>query len=247
MALPQSRSDFKEFCLRKLGKPVIQINLDNTQIEDRIDEALQIYKESHFNGSDLVYLPLKITSTVKTNKFFDLSATHIIGISRIFPVGTGNYSGVLSAEFLMASDAMWNAINGEGMLSYQMQMDYLAMVQELTIGQKPIRYNTRQQKLYIDLDWASMPVDSYVVAEGFSALDETSDDLIWTDPWLISYSCALIKRNWGEVMSKYDGVQMAGGITINGNRLFQEGSDEVAKLEQELLDKWSLPPAMLMG
>jgi hypothetical protein len=246
MAIPVTRTEFKGWCLRKLGAPVISINLDDTQIEDAIDEAIQLYQRIHFNGSELIYIPYLVTQTTIDNKYLSVPPA-ITGVTRIFQYQSGVGSNVLNTSFILASDALWQAMRGTGMASYQLLMNYRSTISMLTSGEKPIRFNRTVGKVHVDQDWTQVPVGSYIVMEGWSSIDPLTNALIWSDDWLQRYACALIKLVWGQVLKKYTGVQLPGGITMDGQTMWTEATDEIANLKVELTEMYTLPPMMMVG
>lgn len=246
MAIPTNRTQFKEWILRKLGAPVISINLDDTQIEDCIDEALQYYQRNHYNGSELVYVPYLVDTTVKTNKYLFVPAT-ITGVTRVFQLQNSSNSNVLSTEFMVMSDALWQAMQGTGLASYQLLMNYRSMIQQMTVGDKPIRFNRTVGKVYIDADWNQIPLSSYLVIEGYSSVDPDTNTLIWSDDWLQRYTTSLVKYSWGQVLSKYSGVQLPGGITLDGRTLIEDAKEEILDLKTELQSTYQLPAMMMIG
>jgi hypothetical protein len=244
--IPSTRDEFKDFCLRQLGSPVITINVADIQIEDQIDKAISLFQRVHYNGTELVYIPHKVIQDDKTNKYITVPSS-ITGVTRLFQFQSGSGSNVLSTSFILASDALWQAMRGTGMASYQLLMNYRSTISMLTSGEKPIRFNRVVGKVSLDLDWDTIPVDSYMILEGWSAVDPTSNSLIWGDEWLQNYTVALIKLVWSNVLSKYSQVALPGGLLFSGQELKQEATEEIKELKQELIDMYSLPAMMMVG
>ena len=245
MALPLSRIDFQHFCLRKLGAPVINIEVAPEQVEDITDEAVRYFQRYHSNGSELVYLPYRLDTATVAAKSITLPAD-MVGVTKVFQIGYSSQA-LLTVDFQIASQAMYAALSGEGMANYQLMMSYRSMIQELASGQKPIRWTINKQKVYIDLNWSQITPDSWVIIEGYKALDPNTETTIWHEPWLIDYVTALMKKQWGSNLKKYTGVKLPGGIEMDGQTLFNEGVQDLADLHAQLLDEETLPPDMFIG
>ena len=249
MAVPSTRAEFKGYLLRRLGAPVTLINLDDSQIEDRIDEALWFYHHNHYNGSEHVYIPVQIDNTIVANKYVALPTTtfgDIIGMTRLFRVGY-NSQNLLSIDFAVANQAMWQALQGNGMLSYAMLMQYKSLIEEMTIGDKFIRFNELQRRVYVDMDWSQITPNSYLIFEATKAIDPIDFPGIWADKWLQEYATQLIKRNWGEVLKKYAGVQLPGGITMDGKTIYDEAHAKIEEMEESIQNDYQLPSDMQIG
>lgn len=246
MSTPSTRSDFKEYCLRKLGKPVINIDVSDDQVEDRVDDALKFYYDYHYNGLNKIYYKHQITQTDIDNGYFTLPES-IVGVVSIFDMGgAGTYSGMFNIEYQIALTSFFN-INSFDAITYWMMIDNLQFIDQLLIGKKPIRYNQHTDRLYVDMNKANLTINSYIVLEAYETLDPTLYPDIWNDRWLIKYATALIKQQWGRNLSKFDGVQLPGGITLNGVKIEQEATQEVETLEQDLIDNYSIMDAFMMG
>jgi hypothetical protein len=245
MALPQTRIDFQHYCLRKLGAPVINIELHSTQVEDITDEALHYFKRNHSNGSELVYLPYKLTPAVIAAKSLTMPSD-MVGVTKVFQVGYSSQA-LLTVDFQIASQAMYAALQGAGMANYQLMMSYRSMIQELASGQKPIRWTINKQVVYIDLNWSQVTPDSWVIIEGYKALDPAVETTMWHEPWFIDYTTALMKKQWGANLSKYTGVKLPGGIEMDGRTLFTDAVTDIENLLLRLKDEENLPPDMMVG
>lgn len=248
MAVPTSREEFKEYCLRKLGKPVIEINVDDDQIEDRIDEALRYYWDYHFDGSDKVYYKHQITEQDKINKYITLPE-NIIGAVRVFPI----------ADPIVRSDDLFNiryqialndlyTLTSVSMVPYYMTMEHLSLISELLVGQQPIRFNRHKNRVYIDMEW-NTKVDSgeYLVIEAYEVLDPDVYNQIWSDRWLQNYVTAKIKYQWGLHLTKFVGVSLPGGVQFNGERILNDAEEEIRRMEAEMISSYSLPVADMIG
>lgn len=246
MALPQSRNEFKEYCLRKLGKPVIKINVTDEQIDDRIDEALKYYWDYHFDGSEKIYYKHQVTEYDRNNKYITLP-DNIIGAVNIFPIGTGlNNNNMFNIRYQIALNDLYT-LTSVSMVPYYMSMTHIQLLEQLLVGQQPLRYNRHTNKLYIDMDWDKIGENDFIIVEAYEVIDPDVYTDAWSDRWLARYATELIKKQWGGHMKKFGNVQMAGGITMNGKEIYQEAHDEIEKLEAEMINSYSLPSNMMIG
>jgi hypothetical protein len=247
MAVPTTRATFKQYCLRSLGHPVVQVNVADEQVEDRVDEALAFYWDYHFDGSDVVYYAHQVTSDDKTNRYITLPES-IIGAVRIFDVGTlGGGGEMYDFAVQMTLSQMLLAATSAGIANYFMVRQNIAFMQEWINGQKPVRYNRNMDRLYVDMDWDQVAVGSFLVVETFQVVDPTTYADVWGERWLQNYATQLIKRQWGENMKKFQGVPLPGGITMNGQQVYDEAVEAIARLEQECKNELAMPPRDFIG
>lgn len=248
MALPTNRTAFKEYILRRLGFPVIEINVDEEQIEDRIDDALSYYQEYHFDGMEKLYLKHLITAEDKTNKYLTIP-DDILSIVRVLPAngyGLTSSSGMFSVQYQIALNDLFN-LNNANVSGYVGAMQNLELLNNIFAGESGIRFNRRTDKLYINHDWSTLTEGQYLVIECYKSLDPDEYSEIWSDRWLLRYATALVKRQYGEHLSKYGGIQMLGGVTFNGERILSDANAEIEKLEAEMINSYSLPSSDVIG
>ena len=246
MAIPTTRNDFKEYCLRKLGKPVIEINVSDEQVEDRIDEALKYYYDYHFDGSEKIYYKHQITAQDKANKYIVLPE-NIIGAVHIFPIGTGiNTNNMFNIRYQIALNDLYT-LTSVSMVPYFMAMQHIQLLEQLLVGKQPLRYNRHTNKLYIDMAWDIVQEGDYVIVEAYEVIDPEVYSDAWGDRWLLRYATELIKKQWGMNLKKFGGMQMPGGITFNGQQLYDEAHEELDKLEAEMINSYSLPANFMVG
>ena len=245
MATPTTRQTLIDYCLRQLGAPVLEINVDEDQIEDRVDEALQKYRDFHMEGQRRVYLPIQVTPTDITNKYFTLT-DEVIYVTRVMPI-SNSYAAVnmFSMKYQMYLNDFYALYKAESLQYYVQMQQYLQEVDSLLNGIQPIQYQRHGNKLYIDMNFSDLQVGQYILAECYVSLEDTPE--MYNDSWLKKYTTALIKRQWGTNLSKFDGMQLPGGVTINASKIFDEANDDVEKLEQALMDSYSLPPDFCVG
>lgn len=247
MAKPTTREDFKEYCLRKLGKPVLEINVDDTQVEDRIDEALAYYHDYHFDGTQKVYLAHSVTAEDKTNKYITIPEA-VIGIINIFDIGDSySTNNLFNIRYQIALNDLF-AFNYGPFAPYYMALQNVALAEELFVGRQSLRYNRHVNRLYIDMDWeAKVVTGEYVIIEAYQKVDPETYSDVWGDRWLQRYATALIKKQWGDNLKKFEGLQMPGGLTFNGQKIWDEATDELTKLEDEMISSYSLPVSDMIG
>lgn len=247
MAIPTTRAEFKEYCLRELGKPVIEINVDDDQVEDRIDQALRYYWDYHFDGSEMTYYKHQVTSTDITNKYITLPE-NIIGAVNIFSIGDPSIRAddIFNIRYQIALNDLYT-LTSVSLVPYYMAMQHLATMTELLVGMQPIRYSRHKDRLYIDMDWSKLNVGEFIVVQAYEVVDPTVYSDVWSDRWLSVYCTALIKKQWGNNLKKYNGMQLPGGVSFNGQQIYQEAVDEIKELENEMVTNLSLPAMHMIG
>lgn len=246
MANPTSRAAFKEYCLRRLGKPVIEINVDEDQVDDRIDEALAYYWDYHFDGTEKIYYKYQITAEDAANKYITLP-DNIIGAVNIFNIGDAmNIANIFNIRYQIALNDLYTLTN-ISLVPYFMAFQHIQLIEEILVGRKPIRYNRHRNQLFIDMDWSILPVGNYVIVEAYQVVDPDTYTDVWHDRWLAQYATALIKRQWGNNLKKFDGMQMPGGLTFNGQKIYDEAIEEINALEKEMITSYSLPVSDMIG
>lgn len=241
-----NRAGFKEYCLRDLGKPVIDINVDDVQVEDRIDEALRYYFDYHFDGSQKIYYKHQVTDQDKTNGYITLPE-NIMGVVKIFDLSSAyNTSSLFDVRYQFAMNDMW-LLTSASMAPYVMAMEHLQFMESILIGKVPIRYNRHVNKLYLDMDWNKINTGSYLIVEAYEIVDPAVFADVWDDRWLKEYCTALIKRQWGNNLKKFEGMEMPGGVKFNGQRIYDEAINEIEKLRHEMINSYSLPASDMIG
>lgn len=248
MAKPTSREELKEYCLRRLGYPVIDINVSDDQLEDRIDEAIAHWSDYHYDAVKKVYWVKGITQEDVDNRYFEVPNS-IIGITRIFPiVNTFNQTNMWDLRYQLRLHELWD-FTSASYINYTMTMQHLRSLELLFTGEVPIRYNRHENRLYIDFGWGTTqaPVGQVVVSEAYEVLDPEQFIDIWSDRWLLKYCTALFKRQWGNNMKKYGNIQLPGGIILNGKETYDEAIQEIEELEQEMQLGYELPAEWMMG
>lgn len=316
MATPKTRAQFKDYCLRELGHPVIQINIDDDQVDDRIDQALQFFNDYHYDGTERVYVKHQITQEDIDRNWIYVpdTITFIIGV---LPFDQASSSiNMFDLRYQLRLHDLYD-FTSVSYVSYEITMQHLQTLNLLFSGTPQFRFNRHGNKLRLDIDWSrDVKVGDYVVAEcyrimspdainltGTASISNTSNTVIgtstafdqeiipgdevlfgseskrvlrivspteievdspfattgsvsmstlgvsdvWNDRWLKKYATALIKRQWGNNLSKFSGIMMPGGVTLDGVRIFTEAQAEIEKLEEDLISTNVLPGDMFIG
>ena len=279
MAKPSTRQGLIDYCLRQLGAPVLEINVDDDQIDDLVDDAIQYFNERHFDGVEKMYLKYKITqddvdrgtakgttgtgivnttatdTSVSPNRTFNFYETanyiqvpdSVIGIEKIFKFDTSSISGgMFSIKYQLFLNDLYY-FNSVELLQYAMTKSYLEDIDFLLTTDKQIRFNKRQDRLYLDIDWGSQPAGEFIIIECYRALDPASFTQIYNDSWMKMYLTALIKRQWGRNLSKFRGVKLPGGIELNGGEILQQAESEIADIKSRMMSEYELPPLDFIG
>ena len=268
MAEPASRENLKQYALRALGKPVIEINVDDDQLEDRIDEALQYFAQYHYDGIKRTYLKYKLTQADKDRLTGTSSETatrdststtwlednsylivpsSIVSVINIFPFSDKSNLNMFDVRYQLRLNDLYD-FSSTSIVHYELTMRHLDFLDHILVGEKPIRFNTLSNRLYIDMDWAEdIDSDEYLIIECYRQLDPTQHTRMFDDIMLKRYATALIKRQWGQNLSKFNGTAMLGGVTLNGPELFSTAISEQQKLEEEIRLNFEEPPHIMQG
>ena len=286
MAKPTTRQELVDYCLRQLGAPVLEINVDDDQIDDLVDDAIQYFNERHFDGVERMYLKYQLTeadikrgsannktdsdNTVgivtttatstnisglgtitsnweETSNFIQVPDS-VIGVEKIFKFDTSSISGgMFSIKYqLFLNDVAFN-LGYNGLLSYAMTKSYLQDIDMMLTTDKQIRFNQRQDRLYLDIDWGSSVKDNYIIVDCYRALDPTEFTGVFNDPFIKNYLTALIKRQWGQNLIKFQGVKLPGGIELNGRQLYDDAERDLESIISKMSSEYEVPPLDLIG
>jgi len=300
MAIPTTRQSLKEYCLRDLGAPVLEINVDDDQLEDRIDQALDFWRLYHYDGIEKLYMKHQIrasemnltTSTATSfnlaenvvgatsgataqvcketqrsssgtmllvrdastpitlreydNKYIEIN-DWVYGITRVIPFANASSSkNLFDLQYQLRLNDLYD-LTSTSIIYYKTVMSHLAMLDLELNGYPLYRFNRMQGRLYLDINWKTdIPLGDYLVVEAYRALDPSTWSKIWNEQWLKKYVTALFKRQWGTNLKKFQGIQLPGGVTLDGDKLFSEANEEIAQLEDDLMRK-SAPLEFFLG
>lgn len=317
MANPSSRQGLIDYCLRELGHPVLEINIDDDQLEDRIDEALQFYREYHFDAVELVYLKTEITASVMQisgvnaasftvgekvtgsssgavtfihaakaanqfycknttgtftagetitgatsgatatvssitlgnydNRYFELNDA-VTGVVRVLPFSSRTRGmDLFDVRYQLLLNDLYS-LQSIDMIYYSQVKTHLNLINDMLVGQKPVRFNRHQNRLYIDMAWETdVAIGEYMIVECYRILDPNTFTDVYNDYFLKKYATALIKKQWGNNLKKFEGVQLPGGVTLNGQKIYDEAVDEIDKLKEEVQNTYQLPIDFFVG
>lgn len=247
MAQPTTRKEFKEWCLRKLGKPVIEINVDPDQVDDRVDEALSYYWDYHFDGAERIYFKHEVTDDDKTNGYIT-TPENIIGAINIFNLSsTPAFSAnMFSAKYQFVLNHL-HEITDYNLTNFYMSMMHLQYMEEILSGMQPLRFNRHVNKLYVDTNWDLVPTGSFLVAECYQIVNPDTYADVWKDRWLQNYAAAKIKYQWGSNLTKFNGMTLPGNVQFNGEQILNDARDEINRLEEEMISSYSLPVQDMIG
>ena len=281
MAKPTTRQELIDYCLRKLGAPVLEINVDDDQIEDLVDDALQLFNERHFDGVERMYLKYKLTQddidrgrasgtsgvgivtttvdstsvsglgTVTSNWYensnFIQVPDSVYGIEKVFKFDSSTISsGMFSIKYQLFLNDLYQ-FNSIDLLQYSMVKTYLEDIEFLLTTDKQIRYNQRQDRLYLDIDWGAEEAGTYLVLDCYRALDPASFAGVYNDSFLKRYLTSLIKKQWGQNLIKFRGVKLPGGLELNGREIYDDAERELDAIREKMSSEYEVPPLDLIG
>ena len=268
MATPSTRETLKQYCLRNLGKPVIDINVDDDQVEDRIDEALQYFAQYHVDGVERMYLKYlvtadditrmttdasesvtenSVTTTYKRADNFLVVPSSVISVINVFPLSDRANLNMFDVRYQLRLNDLYD-FSSTSIVHYQMTIQHLDFLDHILVGEKPMRFNQLSNRLYVDMDWGTdITAGEYLIFEVYRKVDPDTYTDLYDDLYLKRYTTALIKRQWGQNLSKFSGTAMLGGVTLNGPELFSAAIDDQQRLEEEIRLNYEEPPHMQQG
>lgn len=246
---PATRDEFKAMVLRKLGAPVIKINVSDDHIEDCIEAALKYYYDYHYDGSEHVYYAINVDQTDINNRYVAVPE-EIIGITDVYSLQTSALS-ISSADmfnngYMIMLDFAFNMTSGS-MVSFYLNKQAYEFINQMIIGQTPIRFSRHLNRVSIDFNWDRMTPGSVLVLDAYKKIDPADNPDVWNDQWLIKYTVAKVKYVWGGILSKFQGMQITGGATIDGTKIQDDAKDELQQLEDEMISTYSIPPRDYVG
>ena len=271
MAIPTTKATFKSYCLRALGFGVIDINVSDDQTDDRIDEALQYFAQYHYDGIEKMYLKYQVTAdditraasntTTTATDTVDSSVTasfgegngyipmpsSVVSVLNIFPFDDQATNNMFDIRYQLRLNDLYD-FSSTSIIHYQMTMQQLDFLSHILVGEKPIRFNQHQNRLYIDMDWSNdITAGEYLIIECYRKIDPSTYTDIFDDIYLKRYATALIKRQWGANLSKFSGVAMLGGVTMNGETIYTQAQEELEKLEEQIQLSFETPIDYMVG
>ena len=248
MSKPGSRQELADYCLRALGAPVVEINIDDDQLGDRIDEAFQFYREYHSDATIRRYRKHQVTATDVTNEYIDIPET-FIHISRVLPFQVTGGAGDFNVEYQIMLNDIYDLRGPNSVLHYAMSQQHLALVDTLFDGKdQTVRFNRHMNRLFIETRWGTdVKAGEFVIIEGYETVDPATFTDVYNDIFLKKYLTALIKRQWGTNLKKFGGLQLPGGVEINGQQIYDEANEEIKEIEEQMRSRYEMPPLDFMG
>ena len=251
MAVPTSRATLIDYCKRRLGEPVIEVNVDEDQLEDRVDEALQYYQEYHSDATVRTFLKHEVTADDVSNEFIPI-ASNILFVSRLLPL-TSSFNtsrNFFDIKYQMMLNDIADLMNFAGDLAYYEQMQqYLSVLDMKLNGHPQTQFARRQNRLYIFGDFADQDIKAgdFLLAEVYTIIDPSTHTSIFNDMFVKEYTTALIKQQWGMNLIKFEGMQLPGGVVLNGRQLYDDATSEIETLRQRVRDEHELPADFFVG
>ena len=271
MSKPSTRQGLIDYCLRRLGYPVLEVNVDDDQIDDLIDDAIQYFQERHFDGVERMLLKHEITKenkeTLKTgittttaNSTVGITTTtftesqnfiqlpdHVLGVERVLKMDASTISsGMFNIKYQIFLNDLYY-YGALDLMNYAMVKTYLEDLSRLITPDVQLRFNKRQHRLYMDIDWRQVSKNTYLIIDCYRLVDPANASDIYNDWWLKRYLVAIIKRQWGQNLMKFQGVMLPGGVSLNGRQIYDDAIREIEQIEYELKTEYELPPLDLIG
>jgi hypothetical protein len=242
-----TREGLKDYALRRLGAPVVEINVADEQLEDRIDEALEYFNIYHWDGSERAYLMHKVTNSDLTNKYIPIN-DNVFGISKVYSIysGSSTSKNIFDLQYQLRLNDLYD-LTSTSVVYFTTVMGHLQMLDTILNGMPLYRFNRLTNRLYIDINWGvNVKVDDYLMIDTYKAIDPASFARVWNENWLKKYTTVLFKEQWGTNLKKFSGLTLPGGVTLDGDKLYAEAIEEKKELEEELTGK-SAPLEFFVG
>ncbi len=279
MSQPASRQQLIDYCLRRLGAPVLEINVADEQISDLVDDAIQYFHERHFDGVIQTYMKYQftqddinrgrarstspvgvttetVTQTVgeSTSFVFEENSNYIpvpssvLGVNKVFRLQAS--STISGSMFSVKYQLFLNDIyffDSLDLLNFSMVQQKLSDIDFLLNPLKHFRFNQRQDRLYIDMDWSEVSAGDYMIIDCWRLLDPNTFTRVYNDSFLKQYLTILIKKQWGQNLIKFNGVKLPGGIELNGRQIYDDAQKELDTLMEKMSNTYELPPLDMIG
>ena len=250
MAAPSTRQTHIDYCLRRLGDPVIEINVDDDQLEDRVDESLEYFREYHSEALQRTFLKHLVTATDVTNEFITIDSA-ITQVTKLFSIQTGtSTTNFFDIKYKMMLNDMTDIHGTMGNLAYyDMMQQYLGTIDMMLNGTPQTTFVRKQNRLYIHGDFADGDIvaGKYLVAEVYKEINDSDYTTVWNDLWLKEYTTALFKQQWGQNLIKFDGMVLPGGVTLNGRQIYDDASQDILALRERIRLEHEMPADFFIG
>lgn len=274
---PTTKQEFIDYCFRSLGAPVIQINIDTEQAEDRLNEALEYMYERHFDFNQRAWYLYKVSEQDIANRCFDTSTFgNAVGSQERYDASTGvtgawpNASDIrtitkvyrpsdISGDYmfdlryqLTLFDFFGLYFNQGGlhtgpMASYMESMSYLKLVNDVFNYPCSFTFSRTTQRLFLELESQKLNSGHYLLVEAYVQIDPNQYSRVWNDRIFKKYYTALLKKQWAQNLMKFAGVPLPGGAQLNAGAIMADAVNELNQIEQSLTKTQELPPDPLIG
>lgn len=265
MAVISTREQLVDYCLRRLGEPVIEVNVDEDQIEDKVDDALQVYREFHSDATQRNYYQYQLTATDIANKYISVPS-RIIYVTKMFSASSSfiGSTNMFSFNYQFAmSDFHTLSQGGSGLAYYDQMRSYMELIDMKINGLPIVDFVRRLDKLYLwsDIEDSNLVAGDYICLECYEVvptpeeIENTPRDsgvlpdvsTVYNDMFMKDFTTALIKEQWGVNLSKFEGMQLPGGVTVNGRQLVEDARQEITELRERMRLEQEEPPIFLVG
>ena len=271
MSKPSTRQELIDYCLRRLGYPVLEVNVDEDQIEDLIDDSIQYFQERHFDGIERMLLKHEITkenkeilktgiTTTTANSTVGITTTtftesqnfiqlpdHVLGVERVLKMDASTISsGLFNIKYQIFLNDLYY-YGALDLMNYAMTKTYLEDLSRIITPDTQLRFNKKNHRLYLDIDFGQLSDDTFIIIDGYRLLDPSDAPAIYNDFWLKKYATAIIKKQWGTNLIKFNGVMLPGGVQLNGRQIYEDALKEIEEIEYSLKTEYEIPPLDLIG
>ena len=267
--VPTTRETLIEYAFRRLGSPVIEINVDYGQAEERLDDALQYFSERHFYGVERCIFAYQMKQEDIDNQYIPTqqiplamgytgasspTGKDILTITRVYKFGALANQDMFDIRYQLALTDYFGVNRGlgynssMGLAQFSSTMRYINLVEQFFNPEHIIHFSKVTDRLVMDAKLSDeLTAGQFIVIEAFATLDPSDFPKIFNDRYLKEYTTALLKRQWGQNLSKFDGIQLPGGVTLRGGQMYQEALAEIAALEQRMQAEYELPVNFITG
>lgn len=244
-----SKETLIDYCLRQLGAPVVKVTLDEMQINDCYETALQYYQNFHGDAVVKTFVKHQITQEDFDNKYISVPSA-VLFVTRVLPFNSNNTNRTeFSLNYQLALGTMGDLWQMSDIVTYEMTRQHMNLIDMTFNGlDQVVRFNRHMNRLFIETDWKSnLRVGTHMVIEGYLTVDPEQYREVYNDYYLKRYLTALMKKQQGVNFKRFEGVQLPGGVTVNGQAMYDEAIAEIEKLETEMETKWEIPPMFFVG
>lgn len=247
-ATPNSLGTLKEWILRELGAPVIKINISDQQITDRISDALSMWQRYHYDGQKRDLIAHLMTQQEIDQKYIllDPSIDTVLRVVKPSSTAFSHSNDLFNIDYQLRLNDLWDLTN-VNLSGYVIMRQYLGLIDDILNTAPPVRYNIYEGKLFIDINYSRFLAGAYIIIEVYKKMSPADFPGIWGDSIFRKLSSAYCKKQWGDNLKKYGGVSLPGGVTLNGQQIYDDAMTEIATLEKDFILNYNIPPSFFMG